>query len=124
MPRNSATRRLPMLVWRHAVDDILSKILAVKCREVADLAGRLADFKAACRDAPPTRRLAVARRRAPDQPMCVVAEVKRRSPSARTASATGDVMSSISTRDRVLTVNVCTIHLQSWQGEPSVGGPQ
>jgi len=82
MPRNSATRRLPMLVWRHAVDDILSKILAVKCREVADLAGRLADFKAACRDAPPTRRLAAALRRAPDQPMRVVAEIKRRSPSA------------------------------------------
>jgi indole-3-glycerol phosphate synthase len=64
------------------VDDILSKILAVKCREVADLAGRLADFKAACRDAPPTRRLAAALRRAPDQPMRVVAEIKRRSPSA------------------------------------------
>ena len=89
--------------------DILSKILAVKCSEVADLADALDDFKAACRDAPPTRRLADALRRAPDQPMRVVAEIKRRSPSARTASATRDVMSSISTRDRVLTVNVCTV---------------
>ena len=47
-------------------DDILSQILAVKCSEVADLAGRLADFEAACRDAPPTRSLADALRRAPD----------------------------------------------------------
>jgi indole-3-glycerol phosphate synthase len=64
------------------VPDFLSKILAVKRREVADLAGRLAGFKAACRDAPPTRSLADALRRAPDEPMRVVAEVKRRSPSA------------------------------------------
>ena len=63
-------------------DDILSQILAVKCGEVADLADALDDFKAACRDAPPTRRLADALRRAPDEPMRVVAEVKRRSPSA------------------------------------------
>ncbi|HET6442702.1 MAG TPA: indole-3-glycerol phosphate synthase TrpC [Phycisphaerae bacterium] len=63
-------------------DDILSKILAVKCSEVADLADALDDFKAACRDAPPTRRLADVLRRAPDQPMRVVAEIKRRSPSA------------------------------------------
>jgi indole-3-glycerol phosphate synthase len=64
------------------VPDILSRILAVKCSEVADLAGRLADFQAACRDAPPARRLADVLRRAPNEPMRVVAEVKRRSPSA------------------------------------------
>jgi len=64
------------------VSDILSRILAVKCSEVAGLAGRLADFQAACHDAPPACGLADVLRRAPDEPMRVVAEIKRRSPSA------------------------------------------
>jgi len=78
------------------VADILSEILAVKRREVADLAGRLKEFKSACRDAPPPRSLADALRRpalpgrspaAPgrslaEAPMRLLAEIKRRSPSA------------------------------------------
>jgi len=43
--------------------DILDKILAVKRREVADLAPRLADLKAAARAAPPPRGFARALRR-------------------------------------------------------------
>ncbi|HUS45076.1 MAG TPA: indole-3-glycerol phosphate synthase TrpC [Phycisphaerae bacterium] len=62
--------------------DILEKILQVKRREVAGLAPRLADFRAACRDAPPPRSLAEALRRASDEPVRIIAEVKHKSPSA------------------------------------------
>ena len=62
--------------------DILARILDEKRREVADLAGRLSEFKAAVADAPPPRSLADALRRPADAPMRLLAEVKRRSPSA------------------------------------------
>ena len=62
--------------------NILDKILAVKREEVAALSSRAADFKAACRDAPPPRSLAEALRRAEGEPVRVMAEVKHRSPSA------------------------------------------
>ncbi len=62
--------------------DILAEILEAKRREVADLTPRLADFKAASRDAPPPRSLADALRRPADAPMRLLAEIKRRSPSA------------------------------------------
>jgi len=63
---------------------ILDKILAVKRREVADLAPRLAALKAASRRAPPPRSLARALRRPapPADPIRLIAEVKHRSPSA------------------------------------------
>ena len=62
--------------------NILDKILAVKRREVADLAPRLADLKAASRRAPPPRSLVRALRRPPADPIRIIAEVKHRSPSA------------------------------------------
>jgi len=62
--------------------DILEKIFQVKRREVAGLAPRLADFRAACRDAPPPRSMAEALRRASDEPVRIIAEVKHKSPSA------------------------------------------
>jgi len=77
---------------------ILDRILAVKRREVAALEPRLADLKAACRDAPPPRSMASALRRCgarsanqseirnPESemasPIRILAEVKHRSPSA------------------------------------------
>jgi indole-3-glycerol phosphate synthase len=67
---------------------ILDKILAVKRREVADLAPRLAALKAASRRAPPPRSLVRALRRPPAHtgrmadPIRIIAEVKHRSPSA------------------------------------------
>ncbi len=62
--------------------DILSRILAVKRREVADLVSRLPDLKGAARDAPPPRGLARTLARPEGLPIRVIAEVKRRSPSA------------------------------------------
>ncbi|MCX5656553.1 MAG: indole-3-glycerol phosphate synthase TrpC, partial [Planctomycetota bacterium] len=85
--------------------DILDKILAVKRREVADLAQRRADLRSAARDAPPPRGFARALRRRkglPEKgavpfsrscekgtvpfsgadPIRIIAEVKHRSPSA------------------------------------------
>jgi len=63
--------------------NILARILAVKRDEVAALGPRLADLKAACRDAPPTRSLADAVRRPTGaSSIRVLAEVKHRSPSA------------------------------------------
>jgi len=75
--------------------NILDEILAVKRDEVADLRPRLEALRSACRDAPPPRRLAQALRRRdlgqseirhPQSeiagPIRVLAEVKRRSPSA------------------------------------------
>jgi len=75
--------------------DILDTILAVKRREVADLAPHLADLMAAARDAPPPRGFARALRRkkvsgtvfaekVPDTffRVRIIAEVKHRSPSA------------------------------------------
>jgi indole-3-glycerol phosphate synthase len=62
--------------------DILTRILAVKRREVAALGPRLPDLRAAARDAPPPRGLARAVARAEGLPIRVIAEVKRRSPSA------------------------------------------
>ena len=65
--------------------NILDTILAVKRREVAELAPRLADLKAACRDASPPRDFAAALRRRkvpPAGPIRIIAEVKHRSPSA------------------------------------------
>lgn len=62
--------------------DILATILAVKRREVAALAPRLADLKAACRDASPPRGFARSVRRPSGGPIRIIAEVKHRSPSA------------------------------------------
>jgi indole-3-glycerol phosphate synthase len=62
--------------------DILQRILAVKRREVAELAPRLADLKDAARDAPPPRGLARALARPEGLPVRIMAEVKHRSPSA------------------------------------------
>jgi indole-3-glycerol phosphate synthase len=81
--------------------DILDQILAVKRREVAGLAPRLADLRAAAGDAPPPRGFARALRRkkgtapfsempekgaapffAMGDPIRIIAEVKHRSPSA------------------------------------------
>ena len=80
--------------------DILDRILAVKRREVADLAPRLADLRAAAGDAPPPRGFARALRRkkgpgpfvtipiraekgpGPFFTIRIIAEVKHRSPSA------------------------------------------
>jgi len=100
---------------------ILEQILKVKRREVAALAPRLADLKAACRDAPPTRSMAAALRRLhkaddprlPPDPIRVIAEVKHRSPSAgvlvepfvpadiarRYAAAGADAISCLTDRD-------------------------
>jgi indole-3-glycerol phosphate synthase len=73
---------------------ILEEILAVKRREAADLAPRLARLRSAARDAPPPRGFARALRRgrgpretgaAPffaGGPIRIIAEVKHRSPSA------------------------------------------
>ena len=61
---------------------ILDKILAVKRREVAALAPRAADLKAAAADSPPARGLAAALRRPGGAGIRVMAEVKHRSPSA------------------------------------------
>jgi len=61
---------------------ILDEIVRVKRREVAGLAPRLADFRTASRDASPPRSLAEALRRASDEPVRIIAEVKHRSPSA------------------------------------------
>jgi len=66
---------------------ILDKILTVKRREAADLAPRQADLRAAARDAPPARSLSAALRRSQgtvpvSSPIRIVAEIKRRSPSA------------------------------------------
>jgi indole-3-glycerol phosphate synthase len=69
---------------------ILDRILAVKRREVADLAPRLADLRAACRDAPQPLSMSAALRRtrkgeppsAGPGPVRVIAEVKQRSPTA------------------------------------------
>ncbi len=64
--------------------NILDKILAVKRQEVAALAPRLAELRAACRAAPPPRGLAAALRRTVSGTVSVriIAEVKHRSPSA------------------------------------------
>ena len=74
--------------------DILDKILAVKRREIADLAPRGADLRSAARDAPPPRGFARALRRRkglPEKgavpfsgadPIRIIAEIKHRSPSA------------------------------------------
>jgi len=62
--------------------DILNRILAVKRQEVAALAPRLAEFQAACRDAPPPRGFARALARGGAGAVRVIAEVKHRSPSA------------------------------------------
>lgn len=64
------------------MDDILARILDVKRSEVADLAPRLGDLRAAAADAPPPRSLADALRRPADAPIGLMAEVKHRSPSA------------------------------------------
>jgi len=64
------------------VADILQRIVAVKRREVADLAGRAASLRAACRDAPPPRHFAPVLRRGVREPVRIIAEIKRRSPSA------------------------------------------
>jgi indole-3-glycerol phosphate synthase len=70
------------------VPDILDRILAVKRREVADLAPRLADLRAAAGDAPPPRGFArsLRRKKGPGPfvtiPIRIIAEVKHRSPSA------------------------------------------
>ena len=61
---------------------ILDKILTVKRREAEELAPRRADLRAAARDAPPARSLSAALRRGPNDPIRIVAEIKRRSPSA------------------------------------------
>ena len=69
-----------------SVPDILDRILAVKRREVADLAPRLADLRAAAGDAPAPRGFARALRRKTGTflPVAIriIAEVKHRSPSA------------------------------------------
>jgi indole-3-glycerol phosphate synthase len=63
---------------------ILDKILAVKRDELAAAraARPLSDVDAAARATGPVRSLATALRRAPDQPIRVLAEIKRASPSA------------------------------------------
>jgi indole-3-glycerol phosphate synthase len=61
---------------------ILDEILKVKRDEVAALAPRQSDLIAAARDARPARSLAAALRRAKDEPIRLLAEVKHRSPSA------------------------------------------
>ena len=62
---------------------ILDKILAVKRQEVAALAPRLAELRAACRAAPPPRGLAaVLRKTSGTGSVRIIAEVKHRSPSA------------------------------------------
>ncbi|HUU09497.1 MAG TPA: indole-3-glycerol phosphate synthase TrpC [Phycisphaerae bacterium] len=61
---------------------ILDRILAVKRREVTDLAPRVTDLKAAAAQAPPARGLATALRRPHGAAIRVMAEVKHRSPSA------------------------------------------
>jgi len=80
------------------MQNILDRILAVKRREVAALAPRLADLKTMCRDAPPPRSMSNALRRRSGEsahefeirnppsdigcPIRILAEVKHRSPSA------------------------------------------
>ncbi len=68
--------------------DILDRILARKRDEVEALRPRAADLKAAARDASPPRGLARALARVADEPIRVMAEVKRRSPSAGVIAAT------------------------------------
>ena len=97
--------------------DILDRILAVKRREVADLAPRLADMRAAAGDAPPPRGFARALRRKKVSgtffAIRIIAEVKHRSPSAgvlidpfvpdeiarRYAAAGADAISCLTDRD-------------------------
>ncbi len=62
--------------------DILRQILDVKRQEVAALAPRRTELKAAARDAAPPRGLARALARPEGLPVRVMAEVKHRSPSA------------------------------------------
>jgi indole-3-glycerol phosphate synthase len=68
------------------MSDILDQILAVKRREVAELAPHLADLRAAAGDASPPRGFARAlrRKKVPDtfSRIRIIAEVKHRSPSA------------------------------------------
>ncbi len=63
---------------------ILAKILDVKRQEVARAKERvpLASLEADCERAPAIRSLAAALRRGPEQPVRVIAEIKRASPSA------------------------------------------
>jgi indole-3-glycerol phosphate synthase len=64
------------------VANILDQILEAKRREVEDLRPRLADLKAAARDAGPPRGFARAVKRPQGRPIRIIAEVKHRSPSA------------------------------------------
>lgn len=61
---------------------ILDDILKVKAQEAAALAPRLEELKVAAREAPPARSLADALRRGDQRAICLIAEVKHRSPSA------------------------------------------
>ena len=61
---------------------ILDTIIQSKRREVSALRSRQADLRDACCDMPPGRDFRGALRRSEGGPMRLIAEVKRRSPSA------------------------------------------
>lgn len=65
---------------RPAGGDILARIVATKREEADRLAGRAAELRRACADAPPVRDFAGALRR--EDTVALIAEAKRRSPGA------------------------------------------